>query len=218
MPNPKSSILWLLAVAIVPTNFLVAQGSSKPSLGIFKSTADIGNTRKGAANFSARAGSYRVTGGGADLWGKEDDFRFLWLPLAGDAVLEADVTFPADEVVPKEKAMLIFRQSVSPAAAYADLAIHGDGHIALQFRKDEGGQTEDLTAPQGGSKHLRLERQGDHFTASLGNSSSEMTPILSTDVALHGSVLVGLGVCAHDASGLSTVVFSNLRIIIPKKK
>ena len=208
----------MLAIAIVPMNLLVAQGSSKPPLGIFESTADIGNTRKGAAAFSAGTESYRVTGGGADLWGKEDDFRFLWLPITGDAVLEADVTFPANEVVPKEKAMLIFRQSVNPDAAYADLAIHGDGHIALQFRKNDGGQTEDLTAPGGGSKHLRLERQGDHFIASLGSSSSKMAPVLSTDVALHGLVLVGLGVCAHHARGLNTVVFSNLRIIIPKKQ
>ena len=214
----KENLARLLALSVVPFSLLPAQQRAKPPLGVFKSTADIGTTLKGAAVFSAADGSYRVTGGGADLWGKEDDFRFVWLPLTGDAALEADVSFPADDVAPKEKAMLIFRQSVQPDAAYADLAIHGDGHIALQYRKTDGGQTEDLTAAQKGSKHIRLERKGDHFTASLGDDSSKMDQALSADVALHGEVLVGLGVCAHNASGLNTAIFSNVKLLRSEKK
>jgi hypothetical protein len=204
----------LLALSLVSFTLLGQQGSAGP-LGIFKETADIGTTQPGAAKYDAGIGSYRITGGGADLWGKEDDFRFAWLPLSGDATLEADVSFPAGDVVPKEKAMLIFRQSTQPDAAYADLALHGDGHIALQFRKTDGGQTEDLTATQHGSKHLRIERKGDHFTASLGDSSATVTPVLSTDVALHGTVLVGLGVCSHNAGGVNTAIFSNVKLTRP---
>jgi TolB protein len=212
MKNFHGSVARVLALSLV--SFTVAgQQSPKASLGLFKETADIGTTRPGAASFSEGTGSYRVTGGGADLWGKEDDFRFLWLPLTGDATLEADITFPVVDVVPKEKAMLIFRQSNQPDAAYADLALHGDGHIALQFRKTDGGQTEDLTATQRGSRHLRLERKGDHFTASLGNSASTMEQVLSTDVALHDQVLVGVGVCAHDANAVHAAVFSNVKLV-----
>jgi TolB protein len=196
---------------------LVGQPGTGGSLGIFRETADIGTTRAGTVTYSAANGSYRVTGGGGDLWGKEDDFRFVWLPVTGDAAIEADVTFPAEDVVPKEKAMLIFRQTVRPDAAYADLAIHGDGHIALQFRKVEGGETADLTAAQHGSRHLRLERRGDHFTASVGPNAAEMTTVLSTDVALHGPVLVGLGVCAHEVDGLHTAVFSKVKLTASEK-
>lgn len=209
MKNLTRSFQRLLVVGTV--SFTLAGQSSGP-LGIFKETADIGTTQPGSATYSAADRSYRATGGGADLWGKEDDFRFVWLPISGDAALEADITFPADDVVPKEKAMLIFRQSAQPDSAYADLALHGDGHIALQFRKTEGGQTEDLTATERGSKHLRLQRRGDHFTASLGTAPSAMTTVLSTDVALHGPVLVGLGVCAHNAGGVNTAIFSNVKV------
>ena len=211
MQKLNKSLSRLLALSLLSFTLAGQQPSAGP-LGLFKQTADIGTTQPGSATYAPATSTYRVVGGGADLWGKEDDFRFLWLPLTGDASLEADISFPADDVVPKEKAMLIFRQSAQPDAAYADLAIHGDGHIALQFRKTDGGPTEDLTATQHGSKHLRLERKGDHFTAYLGDSPSTMTQVLSTDVALHGPVLVGLGVCAHDQNAVHTATFSHVKL------
>ena len=108
--------------------------------------------------------------------------------------------------------MLIFRQSAKPDAAYADLALHGDGHIALQFRKMTAGETADLTAPQHGSKHLKLVRKGERFTAYVGENATSMTEVLSTDVSLYGPVLVGLGVCSHNADGVNTAIFSNVAL------
>ncbi len=211
MLNLTRSLSRFLALFVI--SFSVAgQQSSGTSLGLFRQTADIGTTKPGSATYSAATGSYRVAGGGADLWGSEDDFRFIWLPVVGDATLEADISFPAEDVVPKEKAMLIFRQSTAPDAAYADLALHGDGHIALQFRKADGAKTEDLTATERNSRHLRLERHGNQFTASLGPNASEMTTVLSTDVAMHGPILSGLGVCAHDADGLHSAIFTNVKL------
>lgn len=162
--------------------------------------------------FEPGSGVYRVTGGGADMWGAADTFHFSWVRISGDASLSADVQFPDTGVVPLEKAVLIFRQGLDPASPYADVAVHGDGHITLQFRKLPGGPTADITAPTGHQTSLRIVRKGDLFTAYAGANEHELTPVATATVALTGPVYVGIGVCAHSADGLATVTFSHVKL------
>jgi regulation of enolase protein 1 (concanavalin A-like superfamily) len=108
--------------------------------------------------------------------------------------------------------VLIFRQSLEPGAPYADVAIHADGHITLQYRQAPGGATADITAPQHGSVRLRIERKGDQFRAYAQTPDGKMVEFASTTVKLDDPVYVGLGVCAHNAEGLSTSTFSNVKI------
>jgi hypothetical protein len=204
---PRSIVLLLASFAIVA----VAQAPT-PNLGIFSGSNDIGSTKPGSTTYDSSTGNYTVVGGGQDLWGTADDFHFVWVKLDQDATLEANVSFPPEDVVPKEKAMLIFRQSLDRNSAYADLAIHGDGHIALQYRKTAGGITGDITAAEHGSARLRLTRHGDQFTAYAGSSETSMKPVLSSTVLLHGPVYVGLGVCSHNVDGVNKVIFSNVKI------
>ncbi len=92
-------------------------------------------------------GAYRVTGGGADMWGSADAFHLTWVRMEGtSAVVTADVRFPEEGVAALAKGVLIFRQGLDPGSAYADAAIHGDGHITTQYRRVQGGTTEDTTA------------------------------------------------------------------------
>lgn len=184
----------------------------KTSHALFDGSTDIGAARPGSTAYDAKRGEYRIAGGGADMWGESDAFRFSWTRLSGDATLTADIHFPPGKLVPLEKAVLIFRQSLDPASAYADVAIHGDGHITLQYRKVTGGKTEDTTSTEHGSTRLRIERKGDQFTISAGPSDGQLVASPPVTVALHDPVYVGLGMCAHDADGLATVTFSNVQL------
>lgn len=182
----------------------------------FPHSTDIGSTRQGATLFDPAAGAWTITGGGADMWGRADAFRFAWQRVEGDATLTATIQFPPGQHPPNEKAVLIFRQSLDPRALYADVAVHADGHITLQWRDVYGGQTEDTTAdmaaPHGGPSTLRIQRVGDLFTASASVPDGALTQFGSVIVALHAPVYVGLGVCAHDADGLATVTFSHVEL------
>ena len=125
----------------------------------------------------------------------------------------------ADDDVPAQplaKAVLIVRQSLDPASAYADVAIHADGHITLQWREKSGDPTKDLTATEHKSTTLRLERKGDVFTAYAQKPDGTLDPFASYTVPMTGEVYVGLGVCPHDAEGLATATFSNVKIEQPK--
>ena len=109
------------------------------------------------------------------MWGVADAFHFSWVRLSGDAALTADIQFPWASKAPLEKAVLIFRQSLDPGSAYADIAIHADGHTTLQYRATAGGKTADVTAAEHGSPRLRIERAGNRFTASTGSAEAVPT-------------------------------------------
>ena len=75
------------------------------------------------------------------MWGTADAFHMSWICLSGDVTLTADVHFPPEgSAIPLKKAVLIVRQSLDPDSAYADVAVHGDGHITLQYRESKGGE------------------------------------------------------------------------------
>ncbi len=183
------------------------------TIGIFESSTDIGKTLKGSTVYNATAGTYTVTGGGADMWGDEDDFQMAWLKLSGDVTLTADVEVVKERVIPNTKAVLMIRQSLDPASPYADIAKHADGHITLQFRRTQGGQTEDVLLPKPNSKRLRVERKGDQFTVYAGaTDGSKLTASKPVKIVLSNPVYVGLGMCSHQADGLATAIFSNVSI------
>src|SRR5665213_2920207 len=189
---------------------VLGQQTAPVPRGVFTGSTDIGHTRAGSTIYDATTATYRVTGGGADMWGAADDFHFTWVKLSGDAALAADIRFTGDAIVPLQKAVLIFRQSLDPDSAYADIAIHGDGHITLQYRAVAGAKTEDITAAKT-SRRLRIERKGNRFTASVVGEGGALTPFAFYTVPMAGSVYVGIGVCAHNANGLASATFSHVK-------
>ncbi len=175
------------------TDIVPAAGPQKPdrALGLFEGSTDVGATLKGDTVYDPATGEYRVTGGGADMWGATDAFHMTWLRASGDGTLTADVRFPADGgAIPLKKAVLIVRQNLDPDSAYVDVAIHGDGHITLQYRETKGGQTADITSPQHNSTRLRIVRKGDQFTMYTGSADGKLTASGTVKIALKDPVYV----------------------------
>jgi TolB protein len=194
---------------------LAATAAAQSPQGLFTGSTDIGKTKPGASVYDRTAKSYRVTGGGADMWFAADDFHLAWVKLSGDVTITADVAFTPQPPQPLAKAVLIVRQSLDPASAYADVAIHADGHITLQWREKSGDPTKDLTATEHKSTTLRLERKGGVFTAYAQKPDGAFDAFATYTVPMTGEVYAGLGVCAHDADGLATATFSNVKIEQP---
>src|ERR1035437_6894607 len=215
MTNIRNGLKLIFAAALMsPMLASGQQGMSGPH-GIFTSATDVGSPKAGSTVYDPAKDSYVVTGGGSDMWGDADAFHFSWVQLTGDAALTANVQFPNSGVAPLEKAVLIFRQSLDPGSPYADVAIHGAGHITLQYRVVAGGKTEDVTAPKAGSNRLRIERKGDQFTAYTSDSDGKLTAFSSYTLKMEGPVYVGIGVCAHNADGTAAVTFSKVMLQHP---
>jgi hypothetical protein len=179
--------------------------------GLFESSTDVGATPK-AGSIEYRDGAYRITGGGANMWGAEDAFHFLWKRMSGDVTLEADVRFEGQGVNAHRKAVLVVRQDLTPGAAYADIAVHGDGLTSLQFRASAGAPTQELRSSVTAPERIRIERRGNQFTVFAGKRDGELTATGPQTVDLQDPVYAGLGVCSHDADVVETAVFTSVRV------
>ena len=158
----------LAATLMLSSSLLFAQPQASQPAGIFQGSTDIGTAHQGSTAYDPATDAYRLTGSGADLWGTADQFHFAWVRLTGDVTLTADVRFPNPSKQPLRKAVLMVRQSLAPGSPYADIAIHGDGHITLQYRKLPNGITADTTSLQPHSTRLSIERRGNQYTVYAG--------------------------------------------------
>jgi len=182
-------------------------------LGAFEYDADVGTAaRPGSAEFNADRAEYRITGSGGDIWGKQDAFHFLYRKASGDVTLIADVRFEGEGKVKHRKGCLMVRQSLSPDSPFADVAVHGDGLIALQYRTAPGAAAETLHATVKAPAAVRLERRGDKFTLLAAAKGQPFQAVGSATVQLHDPVFVGLTASSHDPQASETAVFSGVSL------
>jgi hypothetical protein len=208
-----ASVLFALALGSAIVAF--TQTAQPGHYGLFSGSTDIGTNFPGSVEFDPYSRVFRLTGGGADMWGAADGFHLAWVKINGDATIAANIDFPDKVPSPLSKAVLIFRQSLEPNSAYADVAIHADGHITLQWRDKAGDVTADTTAPPIRSQRIRIERHGDSFTASFQSEDGKMIPFATHTVPMSGPVFLGIGACSHNLANGITVRFSGVNIERP---
>lgn len=202
---------------LLPLNEALVAQSAPRQIGLFEGSSDVGTVlHAGKTVFDPRQGTYTVTGSGENMWKSEDAFQFVWKKASGDMVLTADVRFPAEGGNPHRKAVLMVRQNLENDAVYADVALHGSGLTALQYRLAKSAPTRDIELNIDAPARLRLEKRGDLFTLYLGNAGEPLRPAgAAAKVHLEGSFYVGLGVCSHDKDRSETAVFSNVSLESP---
>ncbi len=193
------------------TGGAVTPGGSTTVLPAGWTSEDIGAVAlSGAAGESA--GTYTVSGNGADIWGSSDAFRFAWQPLTGDGTIVARIAAltGADAWT---KAGVMIRASTAPGAAHAlMLASRGRG-LAFQRRTTAGGQSTNTAGPLVPAPvWLRLSRAGSLITASWSADGLSWTTLGQEAIALPSTVLVGLAVTSHDTTTLATGTFDRVSI------
>lgn len=206
----------LLAFSVIPTFAQTIPGTAPAArlaaaVGEFEQSADIGKiTLPGSAEFVAASSQYRITGSGANMWAKEDAFHFLHKKLSGDLTFTMDVAWPEAGKEAHRKACAIVRAGLEPDDVYVDVAVHGDGLIELQYRKTKGADTIGVRTPILAPATVKLERDGDVFTAFVSKNSGPFQPIGAVSLAIPDPVYVGLGVCAHNPKNQETALISNV--------
>src|SRR5437764_14656062 len=107
-------------------------------LGAFTNSDDVGAPPlKGSAEFDGSAGQYKITGSGTDIWGKADQFHYLWREMSGNFAVTATAKF-LTEGNAHRKAVIMLRKSPDTDSPFVHLAIHDDGMPAVQFRINTG--------------------------------------------------------------------------------
>jgi hypothetical protein len=206
--------LKFICASVLAVGCALAQAPASGDLGLFSSQQDVGAvSRSGAGSYDAGQGTYTVGASGANMWFKQDAMHFVWKQASGDLSLAADIHFLGTSSQAHRKACLMIRQNLDPGSAYVDVAVHGDGLTALQFRDSQGGVTKEIESDISAPERVRLDKIGDTVYLSVSAKGEEPHPS-GASFQLHFTepFYVGLAVSAHDNTAFETAVFSKVEL------
>ncbi len=198
----------LILICLLP----VLTCAQTAALGAFANSGDVGAPAiKGSAEYAN--GQYRITGAGANMWAKQDQFQYVWREMPGNFTVTATLKF-LGEGNEHRKAGIVVRQSLDTDSAYAHVAIHGNGMPGLQWRSRKGEDTNtfDLPFDSPGTFQIRMVRNGVRIFMYMGKNGAPLKEIMHTEVSFQNPVLVGLAVCSHDPAKSDTAVFSDVSV------
>jgi regulation of enolase protein 1 (concanavalin A-like superfamily) len=186
-----------------------AQSGALPSPWIAQ---DIGTPAiAGSSSFDQATGTFATTAAGADIWGTSDQFRFIYQPLAGDAVITArvDALSFAD---PWSKAGVMIRSSLSANAAHALALVSAGNGAAFQRRRTAGGSSVHTAGSSTAAAPLwvRLARSGSNVTASTSSDGSSWTTIGTDTIALGATAYVGIAMTSHNVALAASAQISSV--------
>ncbi len=199
---------------LLATLLAVSVFAESGTFGSFTNSDDVGAPAlKGAVEFDPATGQYKITGAGSDIWGKADQFHYVWRPMSGDFTITATARFLTDGIGHR-KGVVMLRKSLDNDSPFLQLAIHGDGMPAVQFRKAKADNTNTVDFPvEGpGTWKLKLQRQGATVTVWVAKDDAPLRELGHTTNQLGSPVLVGLGVSSHTQEATNTVLFSDVSV------
>ena len=207
----KASLILVLACTL--------QVASAQMLGVFENQSDIGDIKHpGTATYDSVAQQYTVSGSGGNIWGAHDAFHFLWKRMHGNFILQARGAFIGKGAEAHRKWGWMVRNSLDSTSAMASVLVHGDGLVAFQYRKTNGGNVQEQRSAVTAPDVIQLERRDSVFIMSVAHFGETYTEITSDSVALNDDVYVGLFVCAHNNDVVEKATFNNVRIVVPAGK
>jgi len=189
---------------------------SQDKLGLFKQQIDIGNCKiEGATSYDETEQQYTLSGSGTNMWFGEDEFHFAWTTIQGDFILRAEVKFIGNGVDPHRKVGWMVRNNLDKNAPHVNATTHGDGLTSLQYRKEVGGLTQEVTSTDISPDVIQLERRGDTYIMSTAKFGEEFTSVQLDMSTLDNEVYVGIYVCAHNPDVVEKATYRNVRIVKP---
>jgi hypothetical protein len=202
------------ASASPPQQPLPERQVQAPPLDIFDHSLDIGGpARAGGARLVAK--TYSVEGGGADIYHRADQFRFVCRKWTGDGEITARVASELDQDARQVTAGVMFRSDLTPDSHHVALLMDALGGADVVCRNQERPDSfcDNLPAAGRGKHWIRLARHGKTFSAFLRADGAEEWKLVKTlDVPVNASLYVGLAVCAHDDTQLATATFDHVSL------
>jgi hypothetical protein len=197
-------------------SLLLAFACLFPILGFaqtFTNSRDIGSVAA-AGSSSVANGVYTVRGSGADIWGPQDEFRFVYGGMSGDG----EVTARVDSLMaPHEwtKAGVMIRESLNANSPNVLAAVSGGVGTFAQSRTSAGSWA-NMNSPVDWTMRapywVRLRRIGNVFTAYVSPDGLAWRQHgSSVTITMGSTVYAGLAVTSHHDGKLATAVFSNVR-------
>ena len=205
---------FFLAVFTLNTGILMAQNP----VGIFSNHTDIGKPKlSGSATFNTEDQSYNLKAGGYNIWFGRDEFHYAFNKIKGDFILTGNFKMLGKGVDPHRKIGWMVRASEGEDAAHMTATVHGDGMIALQWRRLRGAYMRDpqdeIFTKKAATEIVQLERLGKVFIMRVAHPGEPLQEIARTDaIEMPDETLVGIFMCSHNPDVLEEGQAWNVRI------
>jgi len=183
----------------------------------FDGQSTIGTLKiPGKYQYNNNTQEFTLTASGSNMWDTHDNFFFAWKKMKGDFILNARVKWKTKGKNEHRKIGWMVRQSLDSTSPYADVALHGDGLTSLQYRKANGGVTEEIKSEIKNPDVLQIRRKGNVYIVSDATFGEALKEAARTTVDLTDEVYAGIFICSHEENVSESAVFSNVRISIPQ--
>jgi len=206
------SLITLILVLTCSTSY------GQEEFGLFDHAIDIGPVlHKGTTSFNPHTGSYELSGAGANIWFAKDELHFTYKKLNGDFRLETEGHLIGEGVDTHRKFGWMVRVGLDTSAVMIAAAVHGDGLTSIQFRKQEGGNVEEVKSTMVMPNKIHLERRGRSFFISVAHDGEPFWTVEIPDLDFPEEVYAGLFICSHNAEVVERVEFENVGIVYTEK-
>ncbi|MEQ8469900.1 MAG: biopolymer transporter TolR [Marinoscillum sp.] len=214
-----NSLKQLTAALLVILITYLTSNCQSIQIGVFKNSLDVGNPAiKGNTLFNTSEQTYELSGSGFNMWDAKDEFHFVFKKISGDFILRTTAKFLGEGVDPHRKIGWSIRPTLNGNGQHVSAEVHGDGLTSLQFRKSDGGITEQFISDDQAPDIIQLERRGNDYIMSTAKHGKTFTSVTLQDFKLPDELFVGLFICAHNPEVTERAIFSNVRIVKPAPK
>ena len=174
---------------------------------------EIGSTGiDGSTTFSS--GTWAITGGGANIWGTSDEFRFAYRQITGDVDIRVRLASFRD-LEQFSKAGVMIRETLYANSRNAFMLLRADQALFLQWRPKTGESTDadwEDVFPEAAPVWLRLVRRGSQFTGYFSADGTSWRTAGTATINMAATAYVGLAVTSRMDSELSRATFTNLQV------
>ncbi len=159
------------------------------------------------------AGTYTMTGSGADIWGTSDEFHFAFKELTSPGSIIAKVE-SVEQTHGWAKAGVMLRDTLDMDSIHAMMIVSATQGVSFQRRRSAAGVSfatdiAGISAPQ----WVKIERDvSGAVTASYSADGISWTQVGNESMKMNIPMYIGLAVTAHNASEVCEAKFSNVSI------
>ncbi|MEX0641768.1 MAG: hypothetical protein WD468_03660, partial [Pirellulales bacterium] len=180
---------------------------------------DIGTVAAAGAT-DLTGGTFTIVGGGADIWGTNDAFRYVYMPMSGDGFIQAHISDMKSPVNDFSRAGIQIRETTATNSAQVSLMLHDTwASVRLQSRVKTGTAanpvgTGEITFPSliNPPYWLRLERVGNTITGMISPTGAvgSWTTVGSVNVTMGTNYLIGMALTPRDNNYLYWAKYDNV--------
>jgi hypothetical protein len=161
-------------------------------------------------------GVFTIKASGADIWGTNDEFHYVYRTLNGDGELIARVT-SLNQTNEWAKAGVLLRNTLATNSKQVHMLMaanpdnEGSGY-SYQVRQNDGASmTYTLPVNTSLPYFVRLVRFGNTVTGFVSATNGNWQQVSQTNLTLNQQVYIGLAVTSHNDGVLTTATFDNVQ-------